>query len=292
MREREETFNTADGRHLFERAWLPAGRPGAAVVIVHGYAEHSGRYGHVAERLVGSGHAVYAFDLRGHGRSDGPRALVRALDEHVADLRSFLARVQQRAPQVPLFVLGHSMGGTIVALFLLSDQQAVHGAILSGAGLKLRGGPARILQALLSVLGRLAPNLPLGQLKSEEISRDAAVVSSYDGDPLVYRGRMPAGTASALIRAVRGIRDSMASITVPLLLLHGGADRLTEPDGSRDLYQRAGSRDRTLKVYEGLYHEVFNEPEKERVLDDLVGWLNQRTEAPAKEDPTDADTSS
>jgi acylglycerol lipase len=275
MRENERMFTTTGGRRLFERSWLPDGSPTAAVVIIHGYAEHSGRYRHVAERLVDNGYAVHAFDLCGHGRSDGRRAFVRSLDEHVADLRSFVARVHQQEPGLPLFVLGHSMGGTVVAMFLASSEPSLRGAILSGAGLKLRGGPARIMELLLSILGRLAPKLPLGKLRSEEISRDPAVVSSYDDDPLVYRGRMQAGTAAALIRAVRTVASRMNRITVPLLLLHGTSDKLTEPDGSRDLYQRANSRDKTLKLYEGLYHEVLNEPEKERVLNDVVQWLNE-----------------
>ncbi len=281
VRENERMFRAVGDRRLFERSWLPDGSPKAAVLIVHGYAEHSGRYQHVAERLVDNGYAVHAFDLGGHGRSDGRRAFVRSLDEHVADLRSFVARVHQQDPRLPLFLLGHSMGGTVVAMFLASGEPPLRGAILSGAGLKLRGGPARLVETLLSILGKLAPKLPLGRLRSEEISRDPAVVSSYDDDPLVYRGRMPAGTAAALIRAVRTVVPRMNRIAVPLLLLHGTGDKLTEPDGSRELYQRANSRDKTLKLYEGFYHEVLNEPEKEQVLNDVVQWLNERAETPA-----------
>jgi acylglycerol lipase len=282
VRVKERMFRTVGGRKLFERSWLPDGGPKAAVVIVHGYAEHSGRYRHVAERLVDNGYAVHAFDLGGHGRSDGRRAFVRSLDEHVADLRSFVARVRQEQPRLPLFLLGHSMGGTVAAMFLASGEPPLRGAILSGAGLKLRGGPARIMGVLLAILGKLAPKLPLGKLRSDEISRDPAVVSNYDDDPLVYRGRMQAGTGVALIRAVRTVVSHMNRITVLLLLLHGTADKLTEPDGSRELYQRANSRDKTLKLYEGFYHEVLNEPEKEQVLNDVVQWLNERAEAPAR----------
>jgi acylglycerol lipase len=282
VRENERMFTAIGGRRLFERSWLPDSNPKAAVIIVHGYAEHSGRYQHVAERLVDNGYAVHAFDLSGHGRSDGGRAFVRSLDEHVADLRSFVARVRQEEPRLPLFLLGHSMGGTVVAMFLASGEPLLRGAILSGAGLKLPGGPARIVETLLSILGKLAPKWPLGKLRSEEISRDPAVVSSYDSDPLVYRGRMRAGTAAALIRAVHTVASRMNRITVPLLLLHGTADKLTDPDGSRELYKRANSRDKTLKLYGGFYHEVFNEPEKEQVLNDVVQWLHERAEAPVR----------
>ncbi len=279
MRRIEGGFETADGLRLFEQSWLPDGPPKAAIVIVHGYAEHSGRYAHVAELLVASGYAVHAFDLRGHGRSEGRRTFVRSLGQHVADVEGFVARVRQREPGVPVFLLGHSMGGTVVASFLVSGAHDVRGAVLSGAALKLKGGAARLLQHLLLLLGRLAPRLPLGRLKSEEISRDPSVVAAYDSDPLVYRGRMPAGTAAAVIRAVRRIAARMGQITVPLLLVHGASDALAEPEGSRELYERAASRDKTLKLYEGLYHEVLNEPEKEQVLADVAGWLDAHTVA-------------
>jgi len=282
MREEEDTFRTGDGRQLFERSWLPDGDPKASVVIVHGYAEHSGRYHHVAERLAGSGYAVYAFDLQGHGRSEGRRAFVRSLDEHVADLRAFLDRVSKRAPHLPLFLLGHSMGGTVVALLLVSDGQGLRGAVLSAGGLTVQTGVvARIVQGLLAILARLAPHLPLGRLDSGDVSRDPAVVSAYDRDPRVYRGRMPAGTASALIRGIRRIRAAAENISVPLLVMHGSADSLTDPEGSRLLHGRAASQDKTLVLYDGLYHEIFNEPEREGVLDDVVRWLSQRSEPPA-----------
>ena len=277
MKSNEEFFEAQDGLKLLERSWLPRGGPRAAVVIVHGYAEHSGRYHHVAERLVAHRYAVYAFDLRGHGRSEGARTFVRSLDEHAADLDGFLARVRERVPDVPLFLLGHSMGGTIVALFLTSGERALHGAILSGPALTLPGGISRVPQALLSGLGRFVPKLPLRQLGGEEISRDQAVVAEYERDPLVFRGRMPAATVAAMIRAIRAIEAQMESITLPLLLLHGTSDSLTDPGGSVLLHERARSPDKTLKLYDGLYHEVLNEPEKERVLADLTRWLDAHT---------------
>ena len=272
----EETTVAADGRQFLERSWRPDGAPRALVAVVHGYAEHSDRYQHVAQRLVASGYAVYAFDLRGHGRSEGRRVLVRAMDEHVADLAAFLARVREREPGLPLYLLGHSMGGTIVTLFLISGHDGVSGAILSGAALQPRRGLSGIISSLFSLLGRLAPRLPLGKLGSETISRDPAVVERYDSDPLVYRGRVPAGTVSALIRATRTIDARMEAITLPLLILHGTSDQLTDPDGSRQLYERVRSNDKTLKLYDGLFHEVFNEPEQDEVLADVVAWLDAR----------------
>ena len=154
---------------------------------------------------------------------------------------------------------------------------SVHIAILSGAGLTLPGGISRVPQGLLSFLGRFVPKLPLRELSSEGISRDQAVVTEYDRDPLVFRGRTPAATAAAMIRAIRAIEARMEAITLPLLLLHGTSDSLTDPEGSSLLYERARSPDKTLKLYDGLYHEVLNEPEKEQVLADLTQWLDAHT---------------
>ena len=274
MNRTEGTFETADGLALFERSWLPEGEPKATVVIVHGFAEHSGRYDHIAGRLAGAGYAVYAYDLRGHGRSPGRRSYVRSLDEHVDDLRTFLARVRERQPGGRRFLLGHSMGGTIVARYLTSDGRDADAVVLSAPVLKLKLGPLGILRWIALALGRLFPRLPLGKLNSADISRDPAVAAAYDSDPLVYRGRIRAGMAAAMVKAVRAIEERMDAIDLPLLLLHGSADALAEPDGSKALYARARATDKTLKLYDGLYHEIMNEPEKEQVIADIISWLD------------------
>ncbi len=276
MKQSEETFQS-DGLQLFERSWLPDGDPKAAVAIVHGYAEHSGRYEHVAKRLVAGGYAVYALDLRGHGRSEGRRVFIRSMDEHLGDVDRFLDRVRERQPALPLFLLGHSMGGTVVAAYLVTGARSLSGAILSAPAIRSQRGSSAIARAILAILARLLPRLPVGRLDSAEISRDPQVVARYDADPLVYRGRMPAGTIAALVRAARMVLANLETITLPLLLLHGTMDSLADPEGSRQLHEQAASSDKTLKLYEGLYHEIFNEPEQERVLDDLVGWLEAHT---------------
>ncbi|MHB8377904.1 MAG: alpha/beta hydrolase [Dehalococcoidia bacterium] len=278
VRTQEGSFAAAGGLRLFERRWLPDGEPRAALAIVHGYAEHSGRYAHVGEALAGRGYAAFAFDLRGHGRSDGARAFVRSFGEYLADLRIFLARVSAAAPGRPLFLLGHSMGGTIVALAAVAAPPPVEGVLLSGAGLTLAGAP-RLSQAVMLAFGRIAPRLPLRRLAAADVSRDAEVVRAYDEDPLVYRGRMRAGLVAAMIRAVRRIDAGMEDVTLPLLIMHGTADALTEPEGSRELYGRARSADKTLKLYDGLYHEILNEPERAQVIGDIAGWLDARLSA-------------
>ncbi len=276
VRTEEGVFAAADGLRLFERRWLPDPEPHAALAIVHGYAEHSGRYAHVGEALAGRGYAVFAFDLRGHGRSEGPRAFVRSFGAYLADLRVFLDRVSAAAPGRPLVLLGHSMGGTVVALAAVAAPPPVEGVLLSGAGLTLAGAPLP-LQAAMLALGRLAPRLPLRRLAAADVSRDPDVVRRYAEDPLVYRGRMRAGLVAAMIRAVRRIDAGMEDVTLPLLIMHGTADALTQPEGSRELYRRARSADKTLKLYEGLYHEILNEPERAQVVDDIAGWLDARS---------------
>jgi acylglycerol lipase len=276
MHTSDGAFATADGLTLFERAWLPDDQAKAVIVIVHGYAEHSGRYEHVGRALAARGYAVEAFDLRGHGRSEGDRAVARSFGRYLSDLRRFRARVTARHPGLPLFLLGHSMGGTIVALYAIVDQPAVQGIILSGPGLIGRGAAWRITAPLFSALGRLFPSLPLAQLKAETVSRDPAVVEAYDNDPLVYRGKMRAGMMRAFVRALDRIGEGMDSISAPLLLLHGTADELTNVEGSILLYERARSADKTLRLYDGLAHEILNEPEKEQIIGELLAWLDQR----------------
>lgn len=276
VRHEEDAFDAADGRRLYEQRWLPEGEAKAHVAIVHGYAEHSGRYAYTGEALARRGYAVHALDLRGHGRSDGDRAYVRSFNEYLLDVRAFLARVSGRAGDRPVFLLGHSMGGAIAALTLTVEHPALRGALLSGAAISSEGTP-RIVRAIIALLGRIAPRLPLIKLKASDVSRDPDVVERYENDPLVYRGRVRAGLAAAMSRAVRRIERAAPSITLPLLIMHGTADALAKPDGSIALHGRAGSADKTLKLYEGLAHEILNEPEKDQVIADIVAWLDARS---------------
>ncbi len=272
----EQSFTGADGRYLFERRWLPSGTARAALIIVHGYAEHSGRYAHVGQHLAEAGYAAYAFDLRGHGLSDGKRASVRSFAEYLADLRLYVARVRAHARDLPVFMLGHSMGGGIVALFAAIDAPAVRGVMLSGAVLPGGGAAGWIAARMVELFARLAPDLPTFPLSAASVSRDEDVVRRYEEDPLVYHGRVRAGLAAAMSRAARRIARDARTIDLPLLIMHGTEDVLASPDGSRRLFERVASLDKTLKLYDGLHHEILNEPEQLQVLADMVIWLDAR----------------
>jgi alpha-beta hydrolase superfamily lysophospholipase len=270
------TFDAAEGRRLFEQRWLPAGEPRAHLAIVHGYAEHSGRYAHVGEALAARGYAVHAVDLRGHGRSDGDRAIVRSFDEYLDDVRAFLGRVRDRAGGKPVFLFGHSMGGTIVTLELVVDRATLAGALLSGGVLTSSRAPL-LARMILALLGRLLPKLPIVKLNAAHVSRDPEVVERYEHDPLVYHGRVRAGLIAAMGRAVRRIERDAGVIALPMLIMHGTEDLLASPDGSRALFDAISSSDKTLKMYDGLHHEILNEPEQDQVIADIAAWLDARS---------------
>jgi acylglycerol lipase len=264
----------ACGRRIFWQSWAPDGASArAVVVIVHGAGEHSGRYQHVAERLTIRGYAVYALDHQGHGRSEGPRALIDRIDRAVTDIDGVVTMARGAYPELPVFMLAHSMGGTFGVQYALAHQQRLAGLILSGPLAALDGAPAplRIAGRLLSVI---APQMGLIAVDSTMVSRDPQVVEAYRTDPLVHHGKLPARTVAELAGAIDAFPESVGRITLPTLILYGTADALAPPRGSEMLAQRIGSTDLTVTPYEGLYHEILNEPEQEAVMDDLCVWLD------------------
>jgi alpha-beta hydrolase superfamily lysophospholipase len=272
----EDRFHSRDGLELHEHRWLPRLPADAAVVVVHGINEHAGRYARVAEALNEHGYAVYAMDLRGHGRSTGPRALVYSFDEYLADLDVLLARVREREPEKPLFLFGHSMGGAIAARFVVARQPQHLGLILSAPAVRIGANVFPVLRHLAGIVGLLFPRLRLVRLGCRYISRDPQVIEDFKNDPLVFHGRFPVRTGAEIFRAAKRVEAEAAALTSPLLILHGTADAACDVEGSRVLHLRAGSRDKTLHLYEGLYHEVLSEPERERVLCDMIAWMNRR----------------
>lgn len=274
MNQSEGTISGAGGREIFWRAWAPDEPARGLVVIVHGAGEHSGRYEHVAARLVQDGHAVYALDHRGHGRSEGPRALIDRLDAAVGDVDRLVDVACSAHPDAPVFMLGHSMGGTIAVGYALGHQSRLAGLILSGPLAEIEATSG--LRAAGRALSALAPRLPLVGVDPALVSRDPAVVAAYRSDPLVHHGKLPARTVAELAAAIDSFPARVDQITVPTLIMYGTADRLCPPSGSVMLGERIGAEDKSVRAYDGLYHEILNEPEREQVLDHVCAWIANR----------------
>jgi len=263
------------GVWLHWQAWLPVGAARAVVVLAHGGLEHSGRYAHVADRLTGAGLVTYAIDFRGHGRSGGRAGQVERMSLLVDDLDRLVRLATERHSGIPVFVVAHSLGAMVALEYVVAGDRDLAGLVLSGTGIDVSGIPK--LQARVArMLSAAAPNLRLMRFASDGVSRDPDVVRGYDEDPFVFRGRVPVRTAAELLVSADRVTPRLASVRLPLLVLHGGADPVATPAGARTVYERAVSVDKTLNVYDGLYHEIFNEPEKDTVIDDVVNWIEAR----------------
>ena len=274
MQHTEGSFQAFDGTTIHHQAWLPDGDARAIVLLVHGLGEHSGRYGHVARALVDAGHAVHALDQRGHGKSSGKRAFVKHYDEFLRDLHQFRRIVELEHPGTPLVVLGHSMGGNIAMGYTLEHRDGIAALVLSGPALAVGDDFSPLRLKIFLAVSRVAPGVRPQGLSDEAISRDPAVVQAYRNDPLVFTGKISAGLGAALIGAMQSFPDRYEQLRLPILVLHGTDDQLADVSGSRELEAKAVNADLTAHYYEGLFHEVFNEPEQDRVLADLTSWLD------------------
>lgn len=262
--------NFAEGRfaddRLYYRTWASDRGPLAQVVIAHGYAEHSGRYEHVARALNAAGLTVWALDHRGHGQSEGERADIESVWTAVADLDLFVDHVRGQAPDGPLFLVGHSMGGFIAAAYAEEHQDRLTGMALSGALLHI--APELLALADLEEI----PDLGL----ADAISTDPAVVQAYKDDPLVYLGPPPRGFLQAAGQ-VEEVRKRLGEITLPLLIMHGSGDLLVSSQSLKDAVAAVSSDDLTAIIWPGLWHEIFNEPRQADVIGALCDWIVKRT---------------
>lgn len=272
----EYTIRANDGVMLYSRYWPAAEEARAHLVLLHGYAEHIGRYEHVGEFFASHGISTHGFDQRGYGKSEGTRAYINKFEEYTQDVDLFCQKVKEYAAGKPVFILGHSMGGIVSTYHEIMTGLELKGMILSGAGLHLGDSHPALLIKISGILGAVVPKLPTVTLQKSYISRDQEVVNKYLNDPLVYNRPTLARTGAEIIRAIEKIQASMEQVKLPVLILHGEADQLTDPEGSRQLYQRAASEDKTLKIYPELYHEILNEPEKETVMNDILNWVMAR----------------
>jgi acylglycerol lipase len=265
-------FDGARGLRLYWQGWRPAGPPTGLLLICHGLGEHSGRYRSVVDALLPDGWAVYGFDLRGHGRSIGRRAHLQDYRDWLADLDAFRRLAAARHPGRPVYLLGHSMGGQIALAHALDRPAGLAGLVLSAPALASRAVP-RAAVPVLGRLARLAPTLRPAGIDPTKISKDAAVVADYRADPLVHHGNPTVALSAAVIRQFDVLPERARELRLPVLLQHGLLDELTDPAGSRRLAAACGSPDLTVRWYEGLWHEIYHEPEREGPLADLRDWL-------------------
>ncbi len=273
MEHREGTFKGQKNLNLYYQCWLPGGEPKAILLVVNGLAEHSGRYQNLVNYFVPRGYAIYSYDHRGHGRSEGARCYAERFSEYIDDLKGFFDMVRVEHKKAKAFLIGHSMGGTIATRYAIRYQQDLAGLLLSAATLKVGSTAPPALVAVAGILSALLPKTGTIIIEATAISCDKAVVAAYVNDPLVYRGKIPARTGAELVKTIQELPPKMPEIKLPVLIMQGTADRLSDPEGSQLLYERVNSKDKTLKLYEGCYHEIFNEPQREQVFEDMDSWL-------------------
>ncbi|HSC86209.1 MAG TPA: lysophospholipase [Polyangiaceae bacterium] len=276
----EEDFTSAGGVKIHMRAWSPETTPRAVVVICHGVNSHGGQYVWTGEQLSARGFATYAVDLRGRGKSEGERFYVEDIAEYVADVRGLIAIAKQRHPGLPVYLLGHSAGGVVSCTYTLDYASEIAGLICESFAFQVPA-PGFVLSAIKG-LSHVAPKLPVLTLHMKDFTRDPAALAILDADPLTKGEVQPAITVAALVRADERLHDSFEQIQLPVFILHGTEDKATVPKGSEYFHAHAGSKDKTLRLYEGHFHDLLNDIGKEGVLDDIVGWINERLAAQTK----------
>ena len=269
--ERQEELRGATGMRLHVRNWPAVGAARGAVMLVPGFNSHSGYYEGVAATLTAHGFDAYAIDLRGRGQSDGERFFVDTFDDYVSDVGVLAAAVKTRAGGRPIFLLGHSAGGIVACLYAIEHQASLAGLICESFAFRLPAPDFAL--AALKGLSHLAPHAHVLHLKNQDFSRDPAVVARMDADPLIAHETQPTKTVAEMVRADERLEQAFPQVRLPLLIIHGTADRATRPEGSQTFFDRAGSPDKTLKLYEGAFHDPLNDLNRDAVIADIVSWL-------------------
>ncbi|MEE9372069.1 MAG: lysophospholipase [Saprospiraceae bacterium] len=263
---------SSTGQDLHVKHWS-VDKPKAQIFFVHGYAEHISRYKHLAKKLNKEGYSVIGYDHVGHGKSGGERAYIDRFDQFVWDLKRVMD--EYRDEELPQFVFGHSMGGLIATAYCtLYRPDNLNGVITSGAALKVDDSP--VLQTIAPFLSEIIAHAKTKSIGSQDISRDADVVADYDSDPKVYRGGIKMRTASEILLRIKKTNRIAHLFTQPVLFMHGSADQITNPEGTIHFCEKCNSVDKELKMWDGFFHELINEPEKEEVIKYMVQWLNAR----------------
>ncbi len=273
----ESSFEGVGGLKIFTRSWQPSDKPRAVLVIVHGFNSHSGQYLWTAEQFAANGLAVYALDLRGRGRSEGERFYVEKMEDYTADVQTLMRTAKSENPGLPIFLLGHSAGGVVSCNYVLDHPSDVDGLICESFAYELPV-PDLVL-SFLKGLSYITHHTHVFSLNNKDFSRDPAVVESMNQDILIKGESQPAQTAKVLIDGARRLTEEFQNMTLPVLILHGTEDKATSPSGSQHFYEKAGSTDKTLKLYEGHFHDLLNDVDKEVVMADIQNWLDERIPA-------------
>lgn len=273
MKHQEDTMKGYRDTDVYYQHWTPDGDPVAVLLVVHGIGEHCGRYMNIVNHFVPLGYGVYGFDHIGHGKSPGVRMYVDRFQDYIITLKMYFDKIRRWHPGLKIFMLGHSMGGLVASAYLLEYQNELAGAVISAPAVKIPDNISPATIFLGKVLSVLAPKTGLVGLDADGLSRDKAVVEAYVNDPLVYTGKTTARLAAELLKTMQIVAENASTITLPILILQGSEDQVVDPSGAHILFELASSEDKTLKIYEGYYHEVFNEIGRERVLADTQSWL-------------------
>jgi acylglycerol lipase len=271
---RDETLKSVGGVEIFVRSWRPDGPARGVVAIVHGFNSHSGHYPWVAEQMVDRGLAVYALDLRGRGKSGGERFWVDKFADYLSDVHGLVTLARSRERGLPVFILGHSAGGVISSVYALEHQAELAGLVCESFAFQVYAPDFAL--AALKGLSRIAPRAHVLKLPNPGFSRDPKVVAAMNSDPLIANENQPAHTVSEMLRGTERLAREFPLIKLPVLILHGAADKVTRPEGSQRFYDNAGSADKTLKLYDGHVHDLLNDLGKEKVMADITQWIDAR----------------
>jgi acylglycerol lipase len=274
---KEEKIRGAGGLNIQVRSWQPEGNARAVVAIVPGFNSHSGYYKWVAQQLTSAGLAVYAVDLRGRGNSDGERFYVDSMADYISDVHDMVRLAKSRERDLPVFLLGHSAGGVVSCVYTLEHQEELTGLICESFAFKVPAPDVAL--AIFKGVSHIAPHAHIFKLKNEDFSRDPEIVRMMNEDPLITDETQPLQTVAEMVRADERIEREFTLITLPVLIMHGTDDKATRPSGSQLFYDTAGSKDKTLKLYEGHFHDLLNDVDRELVIADIESWIDARIPA-------------
>ncbi|MEE9599364.1 MAG: lysophospholipase [Anaerolineales bacterium] len=276
MKHQDGFFSNKENQSIYYQNWFPDESVRAVLLIAHGLNEHCGRYQHLAEYFVNEGYAIYGFDYPGHGRSEGTRSYIKDFSEFTETLLIYIEKIKEWQPYLPIFILGHSMGGLVGAHLLIDHPDQVAGAILSGSLILVPDNISPITITIGKIISTILPKLGLAAIDSSGLSRDPNIIKAYRADPLVITGKVTTNLSIKMNQAMDRVVTDGGKINLPLLLLHGKADYIVDPVSTQFLYDLVSSENKKIIYYEGLYHEIYNEPEHDQVFEDVSSWLNKQ----------------